>query len=304
MLAPSLHCSCRDALRWLLKRLFVTRRKDPTLYGPSPGRAGSGDGSKQLHQPHPDCARSLSRRPITAKTTNCLPAAPRPPCGREETGGYGGCSELLFPLFADPIADGSVEPGRVCRVSIATETPHSAGPPTPELPPELAFLSVRDGRPLPHVPKRSPSHDLVRRFPSLIPPTSSEHAARIRRYSGHSRHMRSRRHRPRSAGARGRGSWYDRLKGDTPVQVNSRYTPHPLSFFQSDINITGGGIFLLGGDTLDPAPTQFISQISATNTDAILYLTVYAYGGFANITQTAYGELASVVKNVTDSGRR
>ncbi|KAJ3044109.1 hypothetical protein HDV00_003213 [Rhizophlyctis rosea] len=89
------------------------------------------------------------------------------------------------------------------------------------------------------------------------------------------------------------GAWYDRLKNDTPVAINTR-VGKPLSMFQSDINIT---------DTLQ-MPDQFRQQLEATNTDAIMYLTVYPFWGFDNVTAAAVGQLADVIGDLTNSGRR
>ncbi|KAJ3055340.1 hypothetical protein HK097_010840 [Rhizophlyctis rosea] len=89
------------------------------------------------------------------------------------------------------------------------------------------------------------------------------------------------------------GAWYDRLKNDTPIAINTR-VGRPLSMFQSDINIT---------ETLQ-LPTQFIEQVDATNTDAILYLTVYPFWGFDRVTDVAIAELADVIGKETNKGRR
>jgi hypothetical protein len=67
------------------------------------------------------------------------------------------------------------------------------------------------------------------------------------------------------------GSWYDRLHGDTPVATNARVNYKPLSFFQSDVNITS----TLQSASLD----NFVSQVAATATDAFIYLTVYPMEG-------------------------
>ncbi|KAJ3277273.1 hypothetical protein HK104_003473 [Borealophlyctis nickersoniae] len=90
------------------------------------------------------------------------------------------------------------------------------------------------------------------------------------------------------------GAWYDRLQNDTPVAINSRLGYKPLSFFQSDINLTS---------TLQ-LPTEFDQQVDATGTDAILYLTVYPIQGFDVVTDSAVADLAKEVKSLCDKGRR
>ncbi|KAJ3299522.1 hypothetical protein HK104_008618 [Borealophlyctis nickersoniae] len=90
------------------------------------------------------------------------------------------------------------------------------------------------------------------------------------------------------------GAWYDRLLGDTPVAINTRVGYKPLSLFQSDINITS---------TLQ-MPTQFIEQVQATNTDTILFLTVFPIDGWDVITDDATQQMVKVIGDLTKGGRR
>ncbi|KAJ3245436.1 hypothetical protein HK104_007956, partial [Borealophlyctis nickersoniae] len=90
------------------------------------------------------------------------------------------------------------------------------------------------------------------------------------------------------------GAWYDRLLGDTPAAINARVAYKPLALFQSDINIT---------DTLQ-LPTQFVEQVAATNTDTILFLTVFPIEGWDVMTDAAVEQLVKVIADLTNGGRR
>ncbi|KAJ3037647.1 hypothetical protein HDV00_001452 [Rhizophlyctis rosea] len=89
------------------------------------------------------------------------------------------------------------------------------------------------------------------------------------------------------------GPWYDRLHGDSPALVINRLGYNP-SMYQSDINIT---------HTLQ-VPTEFIRQMDETQTDAIMYLTVYPIEGFDNVTDSAITDLAGVISQQVTKGRR
>jgi hypothetical protein len=92
------------------------------------------------------------------------------------------------------------------------------------------------------------------------------------------------------------GAWYDRLNGDTPSRINARVNHRPLSFFQSDMNIT---------ETLQSAAVdQFIQHIEETNTDAFIFLTIYPYEGFDRVSEAAIEDLIGKVKKMTDLGRK
>jgi hypothetical protein len=66
------------------------------------------------------------------------------------------------------------------------------------------------------------------------------------------------------------GAWFDRLHGDTAKAINARLNIKPLSLFQSDVNITA----TLQAEYLE----DIFAKIEETNTDAIVYVTVYPYG--------------------------
>jgi hypothetical protein len=95
------------------------------------------------------------------------------------------------------------------------------------------------------------------------------------------------------------GAWYDRLNGDTPVKINKRLGSKPMSFFQSDMNIT---------ETMDDEQMgyidEFVKQVEATNSDAFIYLTLYPFFGFERVTDLAIDQFAQRVKKIVDSGRK
>ncbi|KAJ3040772.1 hypothetical protein HK097_002472 [Rhizophlyctis rosea] len=91
------------------------------------------------------------------------------------------------------------------------------------------------------------------------------------------------------------GAWYARPNGDTPAAINTR-VGKKLAMFQSDFNIT---------DTINEGnPLQFLQQMDETKSDAIMYLTAYPMYGFDSVTDKAIDDLANLVANVTNSGRR
>lgn len=91
------------------------------------------------------------------------------------------------------------------------------------------------------------------------------------------------------------GAWYARPNGDTPAAINSR-VGKKLAMFQSDFNIT---------DTINEGnPFQFLQQLDESKSDAIMYLTAYPMYGFDAVTDKAIDDLANLVANVTNSGRR
>jgi hypothetical protein len=92
------------------------------------------------------------------------------------------------------------------------------------------------------------------------------------------------------------GAWYDRLNGDTPAKINSRLNYKPMSFFQSDMNIT---------DTLQSgAIDQFIQHIEETQTNAFVYLTLYPFEGFDKVTDRAVDEFVDKVKGIVSKGHK
>jgi hypothetical protein len=91
------------------------------------------------------------------------------------------------------------------------------------------------------------------------------------------------------------GPWYERIRGDTPLAINTRLG-HNLSLFQSDINITS----TLQIDFLN----NFLTQLDQTSSDAIAYLTVYPIEGFDKVSQSALQALADRINVALDTGRR
>jgi hypothetical protein len=92
------------------------------------------------------------------------------------------------------------------------------------------------------------------------------------------------------------GAWYDRLGGDTPSRINQRVNYKPLTFFQSDMNITD----TLQSDYID----EFIKQVEETETDAFIYLTLYPFEGFNRVTDGAIDEFVVKVKQIVQTGRK
>lgn len=92
------------------------------------------------------------------------------------------------------------------------------------------------------------------------------------------------------------GPWYDRLAGDTVAQLNERLNYKPFSMFQADVNIT---------ETLQSsAVDEIFAGIVGSNTDAVVYLTVYPYNGFDVITDAAVNDLATKVGALTKDGHK
>ena len=92
------------------------------------------------------------------------------------------------------------------------------------------------------------------------------------------------------------GTWVDRLNGDSVKATNARLNYKPMSMFQGDVNLTS----VLQSDFVD----DISSQIIGTGTDAIIYLTVYPFEGFSNVSDAAVAELAAKVGKLTHSGSR
>ena len=69
-----------------------------------------------------------------------------------------------------------------------------------------------------------------------------------------------------------------------------------MSLFQSDVNIS----YTLQSQFVD----HFFSQLDATHTDAIAYLTVYPMEGFEQVSEAALEDLAIKIANQTRKGRR
>ncbi|KAI8907794.1 glycoside hydrolase superfamily [Gorgonomyces haynaldii] len=92
------------------------------------------------------------------------------------------------------------------------------------------------------------------------------------------------------------GPWYERLNGDTPLAIQQRTQVKSFSLWQSDMNIT---------DTLQSAYIDdFVKQVDALRSDAVLYLTIYPIMGFEAVTQAAINEFATKIQTITASGRR
>ncbi|KAI8913390.1 glycoside hydrolase superfamily, partial [Gorgonomyces haynaldii] len=92
------------------------------------------------------------------------------------------------------------------------------------------------------------------------------------------------------------GAWYDRISGDTPSAIQQRTGLPPFSLWQSDMNI---------GQTLQSeAIDNFVSQVAQTNSDAILYLTLYPMDGFQNVSAQALDQFTTKIQTITNAGRR
>ncbi|KAI8840256.1 hypothetical protein BC829DRAFT_24967 [Chytridium lagenaria] len=99
------------------------------------------------------------------------------------------------------------------------------------------------------------------------------------------------------------GSWYQRVEGDTPLNINNRLNGIPgagLSFFQTDIDISLGK---------DPRTTLnitdgYLAQLEETGTDALAYLTVYPFLGYEGVTEDQLNELGDRIKRIIERGRK
>ena len=69
-----------------------------------------------------------------------------------------------------------------------------------------------------------------------------------------------------------------------------------MSLFQGDVNLTS----TLQSGLVD----DIFSQVTGTGTDAIVYLTVYTYEGYSNVSDAAIAQLGAKVANLTQSGTR
>jgi hypothetical protein len=92
------------------------------------------------------------------------------------------------------------------------------------------------------------------------------------------------------------GPWYDRLAGDSVEQHNKRIDYKPFSMFQADVNITA----TLQASSVD----EIFTGITGSQTDAVVYLTVYPIEGFDVITDAAVSDLATRVGSLTKDGHR
>lgn len=90
------------------------------------------------------------------------------------------------------------------------------------------------------------------------------------------------------------GPWYDRVTGDTIVDITKRFNYKKFSFVQSDINIT---------DHLQ-YPDEFIKHLDDSKADTIMYLTVYPFEGFDKVTDEAYDEFVQLIIKLVNAGRR
>ncbi|KAJ3196089.1 hypothetical protein HK101_010110 [Irineochytrium annulatum] len=104
------------------------------------------------------------------------------------------------------------------------------------------------------------------------------------------------------------GPWYDQYVGDTPAAIHSRINahlngtavqPYP-SFYQMNFHI----------DTYAPITENnktipiFAAELDASNTDAILYVTVDPEFKVDTVSDDAINTMAQQLKAVADSGRR
>lgn len=70
----------------------------------------------------------------------------------------------------------------------------------------------------------------------------------------------------------------------------------PFSLFQSDMNLTSS----CQSDFID----NFAEQVTATGTNAILYLTLYPIMGFGAVTDAGVQEFAQKMLQITNTGRK
>jgi hypothetical protein len=83
---------------------------------------------------------------------------------------------------------------------------------------------------------------------------------------------------------------------DSPSKINSRVNYKPLSFFQSDMNIT---------QTLQSsAVDQFIEQMEESQTNAFIYLTIYPYEGFDVVSEAAIQDFIGKLQKMVRLGRK
>jgi hypothetical protein len=92
------------------------------------------------------------------------------------------------------------------------------------------------------------------------------------------------------------GAWWDRLNNQTPSMINQRFGYKPLSIWHSDVNITD----TFQNEYFD----DIIAQIEATDTNAAIYVTVYPYDGFDQVSESALQDFIDKVKRVTSSGKK
>jgi len=92
------------------------------------------------------------------------------------------------------------------------------------------------------------------------------------------------------------GVWFDRKHGAIPSEINKKFNYKPLSLWQSDVNITE----TLQADYVD----DIFTKITQTQTNAIIYLTVYPIEGFEKVSDAALNQLAQKVRALTTSGSK
>ncbi|KAJ3084725.1 hypothetical protein HDU99_006159 [Rhizoclosmatium hyalinum] len=96
------------------------------------------------------------------------------------------------------------------------------------------------------------------------------------------------------------GAWYDRNNSDTPNAINQRFNYKPLSFFQTDIDMSGVKWWTAPEVVLP----QFRQQLKDTKTDAFAMLTVYPFGGFDAITEKQLADMATGLNNLVNDGHQ
>ncbi|KAJ3329656.1 hypothetical protein HDU76_007461, partial [Blyttiomyces sp. JEL0837] len=81
--------------------------------------------------------------------------------------------------------------------------------------------------------------------------------------------------------------------------MNARFGYKPLSFFQTDIDLSG----VVKPSTGPNITTQFLQHLIDTKTDAMAFLTVYPFQGFDKVTDAQIKDLADRVNEIVKSGR-
>ncbi|KAI9335028.1 glycoside hydrolase superfamily, partial [Zopfochytrium polystomum] len=95
------------------------------------------------------------------------------------------------------------------------------------------------------------------------------------------------------------GAWYDRPNRDTPAAINKRLNFKPLAFFQTDIDLSGEK----KKETSPNITTQFLQDLQDSNSDAMAFLTVYPFQGFAAVTDAQLTDLLNRVAAIIATGR-
>jgi hypothetical protein len=96
------------------------------------------------------------------------------------------------------------------------------------------------------------------------------------------------------------GAWYDRPLDDTPSAINKRLNYKPLSFFQTDIDLSGEVKPLTGPNITD----QFLQHLEATDSDAFAYLTLYPFKGYDAVTDAQLKDISDRILRLIQRGRK